>query len=128
MSPFEAVYGRPPPTLLDYTVGTSKVAAVKNLLTERDQLMKKLRSNLEKARQRMKLQVDKHRTEKVLSVGDWVYVRLQSYRQTSVAPRRSPKLAPRYYGPFRIEERIVQVAYRVRLPYGAKIHNVFHVS
>lgn len=38
------------------------------------------------------------------------------------------KLAPRFYGPFLIEERIGHAAYRLKLPPRARIHNVFHVA
>lgn len=53
MTPYEAVYGRAPPSLLDYLAGTSPVAEVDNLLIDRAILLQTLRDNLQRAQQRM---------------------------------------------------------------------------
>lgn len=76
----------------------------------------------------MKKQADQHRSERSFSVGDLVYLKLQPYVQTSLAPRSHQKLAFRVFGPFRITARIGIVAYRLELPAHSSIHRVFHVS
>lgn len=128
MTPFEAVYGIPPPHLLTYIPGTSRIQAVDEYLRDRDTILRELRYNLSLARQRMKCQADQKRREVSFDIGDYVYLKLQPYRQTSVAFRASMKLAPRFYGPYQIIEKVGIVAYRLALPPNSQIHNVFHVS
>ncbi|VAI09232.1 unnamed protein product [Triticum turgidum subsp. durum] len=76
----------------------------------------------------MKNQVDKKRSDRVFQVGDYVFLKLQPYIQSSVAPRAHHKLLFKYYGPFQVLERIGDVAYRLLLPPGSRIHPVIHVS
>ena len=76
----------------------------------------------------MKQQADSHRTDRVFNIGDWVYIKLQPYRQQSVVTRVNHKLSPLYFGPYMIEDKVGSVAYRLKLPQNASIHPVFHVS
>ncbi|XP_011027642.1 PREDICTED: transposon Ty3-G Gag-Pol polyprotein [Populus euphratica] len=128
ISPFEAVYGISPPNVLSYVPGTTRVQAVDEYLHDRDSVLQDLRHQLVLARDRMKTQADKHRREVHFTVGDFVYLKLQPYRQTSVAFCRSMKLAPRYFGPYQVLAKVGEVAYKLALPAGSQIHNVFHVS
>jgi hypothetical protein len=59
---------------------------------------------------------------------DWVFVKLQPYVQTSLAPRSNQKLAFKYFGPFKVVQRIGKVAYHLDLPLSSSIHPIFHVS
>lgn len=61
-------------------------------------------------------------------MGNEVFLKLRPYRQKSLAKKRCEKLSPKFYGPYRMLERIGQVAYRLELPREATIHNVFHAS
>jgi hypothetical protein len=61
-TPFEALYGYPPPRLLSYVLGTTANAAVDNQLKSREQIIHLLKDNLTKAQSRMKTYADKLRT------------------------------------------------------------------
>ncbi|KAH9779621.1 hypothetical protein KPL71_007762 [Citrus sinensis] len=63
MTPFEAVYGFPPPSPLAYVPGTSRVQAVDEYVRDRDAILRELRHNLSVARDRMKSQADQNRRE-----------------------------------------------------------------
>jgi len=43
-------------------------------------------------------------------------------------PYNTMKLTPRQYGPFRVAAKVSDIAYRLELPQGWKIHNIFHAS
>jgi RNase H-like domain found in reverse transcriptase/Reverse transcriptase (RNA-dependent DNA polymerase)/Integrase zinc binding domain/Retroviral aspartyl protease/Integrase core domain/Retrotransposon gag protein/Chromo (CHRromatin Organisation MOdifier) domain len=129
ITPFEALYGYPPPQLGLGTAPKSINQAVNELLEERQQTTKVLKEQLLRAQNRMKKFADRRRSERTYQIGDWVYLKLQPYRQISVQGNNGThKLKPKYYGPFEIIEKIGAVAYKLNLPQGSLIHPVFHVS
>ena len=99
LSPFEVTYGKPPPTIIDYLPGSSSVEAVDFLLSSRHHLFETLRRKLERTQAKMKTLADTHRRDANFNIGDWVYVKLRPYRQTSIADKYQ-KLGKRFYGPY----------------------------
>ena len=128
MTPFEALYGQAPPQLGMGPYTKAKVAVVGDYLKERHKVDTILKQNLKQTQERMKKYADKRRSERRFDIGNWVYLRLQPYRQGSVAWRSNTKLSARYYGSYEVIGKVGEVAYRLKLPTDAKIHPVFHVS
>lgn len=86
-----------------------------------------LQQQLVRAQQRQKHQADKNRSERTFELGDFVYLKLQPYVQTSVATRACHKLSFRYFGPYQIIAKMGKVAYKLLLP-DTTVHPVIHVS
>lgn len=127
-SPFEVLYGHAP---RHFGLTVDSACAVPDLQTwlqDRQLMQDLLRQHLERIRARMKHQADKRRTERSFAVGDMVFLKLQPYVQSSVAPRAHHKLLFKYYGPYAVLARVGEVAYKLNLPENSRIHPVVHVS
>lgn len=97
-------------------------------LADREAMLQLLRFHLHRAQHRMVHMDNKHRTERSFYNGDWVYVKLQLYRQNSVEKRSHNKLNSIYYGPYRILDKVGKVSYMLELPEHSQVHRTFHVS
>jgi hypothetical protein len=127
-TPFEAVYGRAPPMLVKGDMNLSAVEEVNRLTAERNIMLKEMQDQLLRAQDVMRAQANKHRREVEYQVGDMVYLKIQPYKLKKLANRINQKLSPRYYGPYEIEQKIGEVAYKLKLPDDSKVHPVFHAS
>jgi hypothetical protein len=74
LTPFKAVYGQKPPSVLSYLPGTLKVQAVDQILTVREDILRTLKENLVMAQNRMKQQEDQGRFERQFVEGDQVFL------------------------------------------------------
>jgi hypothetical protein len=60
-------------------------------------------------------------------VEDFILLKLQPYKQSSLKKSGAEKLKPIFYGPYKIMRWVGEVDYELELPEGSKIHNMFHV-
>lgn len=87
-----------------------------------------LKQSLLRAKNRMKQLADRHRSERVFDIGDWVFVKIHPYCQSTMRYNKFSKLSPKYYGSFLVLERMGPVAYKSDLPNDVQVHHTFHVS
>ncbi|WVZ49200.1 hypothetical protein U9M48_000577 [Paspalum notatum var. saurae] len=99
-----------------------------DLVTQAEEQVKLMHSNLKRAQSRQKSYSDKRRRPLVFEIDDHVYLRVSPMKGVHRFGVKG-KLAPRYVGPFKITEKCGPVAYRLELPpYLVAVHDVFHVS
>ncbi|XP_042969094.1 uncharacterized protein LOC122301779 [Carya illinoinensis] len=127
-SPFEVVYGRPPPLLVSYEKGSASNNEVEQELIDRDEVLAKVKRELKKAQTRMKKYHDQGRRAVSFKVGDYVYLKLRQFGQKTMRKTASAKLNQKFYGPYRVLEKLGSVAYKLQLPPTSQLHPVFHVS
>lgn len=99
-SPFEILYGCHP---RQFGIAPGIHISSTDLATwlNQHQLMSDLvKQHLERAKLRMKRQADKGHSERTFAVGDWVFLKLQPYIQSSVAIRAHQKLAFNFWDLF----------------------------
>jgi hypothetical protein len=65
---------------------------------------------------------------KEFQVGEWIWLELQHRAVAGITPIKHSKLCPRYFGPYKVIERIGDVTYRLQLLAKARTHGVFHVA
>ena len=109
MAPFEALYRRRcrAPLLWD-EVGDHQLFGP-DLIKESEQKVKLIRDRLKVAQSRQKSYADSKRKETVYEVGDRAYLRVSLLWGTKRFGVKG-KLAPRFVGPYRVLERMGEVA------------------
>lgn len=103
-----------------------RCSAEEKLVKENEELVTEAQQNMSRAQKRQKLQADKKRSkESSFEVGSRV---LLSTKNIKLKHPQGKKLLPLWIGPFEVEAKIGEVAYKLKLAEGMRMHNVFHVS
>ncbi|KAL8109972.1 hypothetical protein AgCh_025903 [Apium graveolens] len=128
VTPYEIIYNQPPLLHLPYLPKETKVEVVDRSLQRKERMIKTLQFHLRRAQDRMKAQENQNRTERRFIVGDWVWLKLQPYRQKTMKIVTNEKLSSKYFDPFQVLEKVGSVAYKLMLPVSSQVHPVFRVS
>jgi len=110
------LYNYEPPKWKDLAIVKTKLPTIINHLEETQKVVQALKENLKIARNCMKQQADRNRTETEFEVGEWVFVKIQPYNKLSLKHKGKTKSTPRFYGQYQINKKISQVAYSLSLP------------
>ena len=98
-----ALYGYHHPSITYSLKEKSKVQVVEDHIKHQKQVLEILNYNLTMAHNRMKQQANQHRSERSFEVRDWVFLRLQPYKQMSLEQaKKDNRLSPNYYGPCKV--------------------------
>ncbi|GKG07634.1 hypothetical protein Tco_0330603, partial [Tanacetum coccineum] len=83
---------------------------------------------MQAARDRQKSYADLKRKPMEFEVRDKVMLKVSPWKGVVHFGKRG-KLNPRYVGPFKVLEKVAEVAYKLELPEElSRVHNTFHVS
>nr|GFA85614.1 putative reverse transcriptase domain-containing protein [Tanacetum cinerariifolium] len=98
------------------------------LIQETTMKIVQIKQRMQAARDRQKSYADLKRKSMEFQVGDKVMLKVSPWKGVVRFGKRG-KLNPRYVGPFKVLERVGDVAYKLDLPeYLSRVHNTFHVS
>jgi hypothetical protein len=109
-NPFRVVYGWDPPSLRDYIPGEILNQAVEQQIIDRDQFLIDVRGRLLQAARKCKHYYDDKHRALSFDVGEWAWLCLQHHPAAFLGACAKGKLAPKYYGPFKVLVKIDTVA------------------
>jgi hypothetical protein len=92
--------------LSEFSIPSNADTAATEFISDRQQLLTKLKENLAQAQAWMKKYADLKRSERTLELGDMVYIKMQPYRIAAFGIRQAIKLTNKFYGPFRVTEKV----------------------
>ncbi|CAN6686273.1 unnamed protein product [Malus baccata var. baccata] len=105
MSPFEALYGKSCRTPLCWSEVGERFLMGPKIMEETTQNIQLIRSNLKAAQDQQKSLADRHTTDRMYNVGDWVFLKLSPWKGVVWFGKKG-KLSPRYIIPYLITERV----------------------
>ena len=105
-SPFKALYGYEPNLGAVSSIPWDTSPSVAEIIEQREQHLQSLKQNMARAQNRMKLLADQKHQDFTFSARDQALLKLQPYTQSTVASRPYPKLAFKYFWPYKVLERV----------------------
>jgi hypothetical protein len=112
-SRFKALYGVDPSPGLFPTLRHANHTDVSHILKEHQLFTELLKTQLGKPQNRMKLYANDNRSERSFQVDEHVLLKLQMYTSSFMVNHPFPKLAFKYFGPYKITKKIGSVAYKL---------------
>ncbi|GKE14720.1 putative reverse transcriptase domain-containing protein, partial [Tanacetum coccineum] len=127
-APFEALYGRKCRSPVCWTeVGEAQILGPE-LIQETTEKIIQIKQRMQAARDRQKSYADLKRKPMEFHVEDKVMLKVSPWKGVVRFSKRG-KLNPRYVGPFKVLEKVGEVAYMLDLPEElSRVHNTFPVS
>ncbi|GJX59334.1 hypothetical protein Tco_0290724 [Tanacetum coccineum] len=124
----KALYGRKCHSPVCWTeVGEAQILGPE-LIQETTEKIIQIKQRMQAARDRQKSYADLKRKPMEFQVGDKVMLKVSPWKGVVRFGKRG-KLNPRYVGPFKVLEKVGEVAYKLELPEElSRVHNTFHVS
>nr|GFC50520.1 putative reverse transcriptase domain-containing protein [Tanacetum cinerariifolium] len=125
---FEALYGRKCRSPVCWTEVREAQILGPELIQETTKKIVQIKQRMQPARDRQKSYADLKRKPMEFQVGDKVMLKVSPWKGVVRFGKRG-KLNPRYVGPFKVLERIGDVAYKLDFPEElSRVHSTFHVS
>nr|GFA98796.1 putative reverse transcriptase domain-containing protein [Tanacetum cinerariifolium] len=125
---FKALYGRKCHSPVCWTEVREAQILGPELIQETTEKIVQIKQRMQAAHDRQKSYADLKRKPMEFQVRDKVMLKVSPWKGVVRFGKRG-KLNPRYVGPFKVLERIRDVAYKLDLPEElSRVHNTFHVS
>ena len=102
MTPYEAMYGWKPLSMISYIPSTWGVHILDDALHTKNNILHILKDNMILSQNKMNQHVDKHRSKHSFEVGDYVFIQLQPYKHTSLKTHLHQNLSMNICGPYTI--------------------------
>ncbi|GJT91412.1 putative reverse transcriptase domain-containing protein [Tanacetum coccineum] len=127
-APFEALYSRKCRSPVCWAEVRQVQLTGPEMVQETTEKVIQIKQRMQAARDRQKSYADLKRKPMEFQVGDRVMLKVSPWKGVVRFGKRG-KLNPRYVGPFKVQEKVGTVAYKLELPQDlSRVHNTFHVS